>query len=96
VARRVPDVRHADIRAFTKDLHILRRQARELEPDPAPRETTVIHSDEECALVMRYLLARRRDQKESTTKHLDAFAKDRPAMKRLLVVMARIPAPGAS
>jgi hypothetical protein len=92
VARRIRDVRHADFRSFTKGLQIAKRELRELEPEAGPRETSIIANDLESAIVGKYLLARARDAKAGgTTTHIEAFMRDRQAVRVLRRMMARIP-----
>lgn len=93
MARRIRDVGHAGFRNFTTQVQIAKRELRELEPEAAPRETSIIFNDAEQKVVMAYLLARKTDQKTGDTTATDAFFRDRQRGRMLKQILARIPVP---
>lgn len=89
--RKIRDTRHGDFQAFTKGMQIAKREARELNPEVEPHETTIIKNDAERAVVMAYLLAKHRDAKIGSDERVVAFLKDRQRARVLRKVLARVP-----
>lgn len=91
MARRIRDTNDPEFRQFTRRYQIAKRDLKELAPEAASRETIIIHGDVEARVVTAYLVAKARDRRAGGTAHMEAFRRNRQAVRILREVVSRIP-----